>query len=91
MIAGVLLWSAAVGSGVVENIEGFIEEVMSFEVWEFQADEIFRGGAIAGVVLTVAGVAFNVLLAILFNLISDLVGGVRVTILEEDGVPRSTL
>jgi hypothetical protein len=90
LIAGVLLWSAAVGSGVVGNIESFIEDVMSYELWEFQADEIFRGGAIIGVVLAVAGVAFNVLLAILFNLISDLVGGVRVTVLEEDGVPRST-
>ena len=84
MIAGVLLWSAAVGSGLVENIESFIEELLALETYEFQADEIFRGGAIIGLVLAAAGAAFNVVLAILFNLISDLTGGLRVTVLEED-------
>jgi len=84
MIAGVLLWSAAVGSGLVGNIESFIEELLALETYEFQADEIFRGGAIIGLVLAAAGAAFSVVLAILFNLISDLTGGVRVTVLEED-------
>lgn len=91
VIAGVLLWSAAVGSGFVDNIESFVEEVGSFESWELNADEIFRSGTIIGLVLMVAGVAFNVLLAILFNLISDLVGGVRVTILEEDTLRSPTV
>jgi len=91
VIAGVLLWSAAVGSGFVDNIESFVEEVGSFESWKLNADEIFRSGTIIGLVLMVGGVAFNVLLAILFNLISDLVGGVRVTILEEDTLRRPTV
>lgn len=91
MIAGVLLWSAAVNSGVIENIESFVEEVGSYEVWQLNGEEIFRRTSVIGIVLMVAGVAFNVLMAIVFNLISDLVGGVRVTILEEDNVPRPTL
>ena len=91
MIAGVLLWSAAVNSGVIENIESFVEEVGSYQVWELNGEEIFRRSSVIGIVLMVAGVAFNVLMAIVFNLISDLVGGVRVTILEEDSVPRPTV
>lgn len=90
-LAGVLLWSAAVRSGVIGNIESFIQDVGAFEVWEFNGDEIFRRGTIIGAVLAVAGVAFNVLMAIVFNLISDIVGGVRVTILEEDGLQQPTL
>lgn len=91
MIAGVLLWSAAVNSGVIENIESFVEDVGSYQVWQLDGEEIFRRTSVIGIVLMVAGVAFNVLMAIVFNLISDLVGGVRVTILEEDTAPRPTV
>ena len=84
MIAGVLLWNAAVGSGLVANVEDFITEVAAYEFWSFNGDEIFRGAAVIGAVLTVAGAAFNTLVAVLFNLISDIVGGVRVTVIEED-------
>ena len=91
MIAGVLLWSAAVNSGVIDNIESFVEEVGSYQVWQLDGEEIFRRTSVIGIVLMVAGVAFNVLMAIVFNLISDLVGGVRVTILEEDSGPRPTV
>ena len=84
LLAGVLLWSAAVGSGLIDNIESFIEELLAFETFELQPDEIFRGFAIIGLVLAAAGVAFNVVMAIVFNLISDLTGGVRITVLEED-------
>jgi len=84
LLAGVLLWSAAVGSGLIDNVESFIEELLAFETYEFQADEIFRGFAIIGLVLAAAGAAFNVVMAIVFNLISDLTGGLRITVLEED-------
>jgi len=87
VIAGYLLWTAAVQSGVITNIESFIAEVGSYEVWEINGDEIFRRATVIGAVLFVAGIALNVLLTIIFNLISDLVGGVRVTLLEEDQPP----
>ena len=45
------------------------------------------GFALGGIVLVLSGAAFSVVLALLFNLISDLTGGVRVTVLEEDPVP----
>ena len=44
--------------------------------------------ALGGVVLVLAGAAASVVLALLFNLISDLTGGVRVTVLEEEPRPR---
>ena len=91
MIAGMLLWSAAINSGVIDNIESFVEEVGSYAVWQLDGEEIFRRTSVIGIVLMVAGVAFNVLMAIVFNLISDLVGGVRVTILEEDTVVQPTV
>ncbi|MEQ8841538.1 MAG: DUF3566 domain-containing protein [Acidimicrobiales bacterium] len=84
LIAGVILWSFAVGSGTVDNVENFVTELFALESFEFNADEIFRASAIGGLVLVVAGSGFTVLMAVLFNLISDLTGGVRFTVVEEE-------
>jgi len=83
MAAGVLLWNAAVGSGIIDNFESFMQD-LGFERWELVGDEIFRGASIIGLVLVAASSALSVVMAILFNLISDLTGGVRVTVIEED-------
>ncbi|MGZ0215585.1 MAG: DUF3566 domain-containing protein [Acidimicrobiales bacterium] len=84
VVAGTVLWSIIVRSGVVTDIEDFIAEVGSYEVWEINGDEIFSRATVVGAILFAAAVVFNVVLTIIFNLISDLVGGVRLTILEED-------
>jgi hypothetical protein len=52
--------------------------------FKFEDQQIFRAFALGGVVLVLAGAAASVVLALLFNLISDLTGGVRVTVLEEE-------
>lgn len=52
--------------------------------FEFEDQQIFRAFALGGVVLVLAGAAGSVVLALLFNLISDLTGGLRVTVLEEE-------
>jgi len=83
MAAGVLLWNAAVGSGIIDNFESFMQD-LGFERWELVGEEIFRGASIIGLVLVAAAGALSVVMAILFNLISDLTGGVRVTVIEED-------
>ncbi len=84
LLAGVMLWSIAVGSGTVDNTESFIEELFALQQFEFNASQIFRGFAVGGLVLVVAGTFFNVLLCVLFNLISDLTGGIRITVIEEE-------
>ena len=58
--------------------------------FKFEDERIFQSFALGGIVLVLAGAAFSVVLALLFNLISDLTGGVRVTVLEEDPPPRRT-
>ena len=52
--------------------------------FKFEDQQIFRAFGLGGVVLVLAGAAGSVVLALLFNLISDLTGGVRVTVLEEE-------
>ena len=57
--------------------------------FEFEDGRIFQSFALGGLVLVLSGAAFSVLMALLFNLISDLTGGVRVTVLEEEPARRS--
>ncbi|MDE0498842.1 MAG: DUF3566 domain-containing protein [Acidimicrobiaceae bacterium] len=87
LAAGVLLWNAAQRSGLVEKVESFITEVGSYESWKINGMVIYQRARIIGLVLATAGVAFNVVMAIMFNLISDLTGGVRVTVLEDERRP----
>lgn len=94
LIAGVILWRFAVTAGTVGNLENFIKELFALETFSFNADQIFRFSALVGLVLVVAGSGFTVLMAVIFNLISDIIGGVRVTVVEEETArprPKRTL
>ncbi len=84
LIGGVVLWNLAQGAGLLDDLTGFVAEATANESFELFGDEIFRAAAIAGGVLTVAGALFTTLGAALFNVISELIGGVRFTVLEEE-------
>ncbi len=84
LIAGVILWRLAVSTGTIDNVEKFVTELFALESFTFNADQIFRASAIGGLVLVVFGAGFTVLMAVLFNLISDITGGMRFTVVEEE-------
>ncbi len=84
LIAGTILWSLAVSSGTVENLEEFVTELFALESFTINADLIFRLSAIGGLVMVMFGAGFTVVMAVLFNLISDLTGGLRLTVVEEE-------
>lgn len=86
LLASVLVWNAAEAAGTIEDLEGFILELGDYETFEIKGDVVFRAAvAIAGV-LTLASSVLLVLLTVVFNLISDLVGGIRMTVIEEETV-----
>jgi hypothetical protein len=82
LTAGVLLWAAAASVGLVSGIEDAMAG-FGFEDYQFLPGKIFRGAALIGLVLSIAGTFGNVLLAVLYNLISDTVGGLRLTLSED--------
>ena len=88
LTAGVLLWNVAYATGTVDNLERFFES-FGWSTFEFHGGAIFHAAWIAGLfgVIGLTGVA--VLAATLFNLITDLVGGVRLTVLEEEVQERT--
>lgn len=84
MVSGYLLWRAADRVGTIDGIEGFMEDSGAYQDFQILGDVVFRASAIIGVVLAVLTVFMIVLGAVLFNLISDLTGGIRMTVIDED-------
>lgn len=87
LVAGCILWAGASAAGVVENIEGFVSDI-GFDDFRFVAADILRASTIGGLVLVVSGTLANTLLAVLFNLMGDVVGGLKVTLAEDVRKPR---
>jgi Transmembrane domain of unknown function (DUF3566) len=91
LIAGVLLWHLAYTTGTVDNIQGFIKELFGLKTFTINGKKLFSASRGLGLFLAIAGTGLHVTLAVLFNLIADLVGGVRVTVLEEEVILRERL
>ncbi len=86
LLASVLVWNAAVAAGTIENIESFVRELGDYEKFEIDSNKVFTAAMLIAGMLTLASTIMVVLLTVVFNLISDLVGGIRVTVIEEDTV-----
>lgn len=85
-LAGVLLWSFAESSGTLASVEDLIKELFTLdpeqEFW--QGGVIFRAYSLMTAILCITGVAASVLMCVVHNLLSDLVGGIRLTVIEEE-------
>jgi hypothetical protein len=88
VVAGTLLWMVAAATGVIHNVERFIKDLFSLDSFHFSGGAIFEGTVLAGAVLVLLGTACNVLMAVVYNLVSDVVGGIEVTVLEEESGRR---
>jgi len=83
LIAVSLVWSVANSTGTIDNIESFFES-FGWETFSFDGSSLFSNFAAFGLLAALLGTALWVIGAVMFNLITELVGGVRVTVLEEE-------
>jgi hypothetical protein len=88
LTSGVLLWRVADSTGTLDNVERWFTQ-FGWETFEFDGSEIFHNAWIIGLFAAVGLTGAAVLMATLFNLVSDIVGGIRVTVLEEEVVERT--
>jgi hypothetical protein len=88
MVAGVILWKVGQGAGVIDNVEKFYAKASGEKTFELDGRGVFRAGAALGAVLTVALTGLSVLIAALFNLVSDLTGGIRMSVVELESTRR---
>jgi len=88
MIAGLLVWNVASATGTIDNIERFMTS-FGWDSFTLNGGQLFRSSAVLGIFLGILGTGLWVLAAVVFNLVTELVGGIRVTVLEEEVVVRS--
>lgn len=87
LLAAVLLWLAGRTVGAIDNIEGFMQAV-GFDGFRFVPGQLLRAAVLLGSLSVVLFTGYTVLLAVIYNLISDVVGGIELTVLEEERPER---
>jgi hypothetical protein len=88
LTSGVLLWRVADSTGTLANVERWFTQ-FGWETFELDGGEIFSNAWKIGLFGVVASTGGAVLFVTLFNLVSDIVGGIRMTVLEEEVVERT--
>lgn len=89
LVAVALLWSVANSTGTIDNVENFFES-FGWESFTFNGAALFSNFFAFGLLTAILFTALWVIGAVMFNLITELVGGVRVTVLEEEVVLGSS-
>ena len=89
LVASVLLWNVANATGTVDNVERFFES-FGWESFNFNGGQLFHNLWILGLLFVFLLTGLAVVGAAIFNLICDLVGGIRVSVLEEEVVMRAS-
>jgi hypothetical protein len=83
LVAGVVLWFAADALGFVHNVESFMGDLVEDSSYHFRAGDVLRAATLLGLVFVALSTVMTVLAAAFYNLFSDLVGGVEITVAEE--------
>jgi hypothetical protein len=83
LIAGVVLWNIAAALGAITSVEKFIRSLFDLTSFKLHPGVILESSVAGGIVLVLLGTGANVLAALIYNLIADVIGGVQVIVLEE--------
>jgi len=84
LVAGVMLWLIAGLTGTLDAVEEAIATTVAFDSFKFVGLQLFVGTALIGLIMSLVGTGVNTLIAVLYNLISDVVGGIEISIEEHD-------
>lgn len=84
IVAGIVLFIIASATGIRNDIEESIGSYLASTDFSILGGEMLRAAVLGGFVLIISGTGANALLALFYNLISDVVGGIEITVLEED-------
>lgn len=83
IVSMIVFWVAS-AVGVVGNLENIIQGV-GWPTFRVRGIQVFRALILVGVVMMVVWSAINVIAAFLYNLVSDVVGGVEITLSDRHG------
>ncbi len=78
----VILYGFLGAIGALESVTSFIQDLFAEPTFEINGDWLFTRGLMLGLAMVVLWSLINVFVAFLYNLISDIVGGIEVTLSE---------
>ncbi|HVE94415.1 MAG TPA: DUF3566 domain-containing protein [Acidimicrobiales bacterium] len=84
IVAWTILWTVAAVAGVTSNVEEFIANLFALDNFRFSLFSQVQAAALGGIVWVAMGTGLNTLGAIFYNLINDLVGGVRIQVEDDE-------
>ena len=84
LVAGVMLWWIASAAGVVASVESFVGELVNNKDFRFLSWEVLRAATLIGLVVVCLLTVLTVLAAAFYNLFSELLGGIEVTVVEQE-------
>ncbi len=77
------VWGILYQSGNIDKLQSFLGDV-GLENFTFYGNQMFRACAAIGAVGVLAGTVVTVLATALVNIISEMTGGIRLVVIEED-------
>jgi hypothetical protein len=86
IVAGAVLWNVAAAFGVITTVEKMVRSLFALTSFQLQPVPALVWGSVIGGAVCFLGVVFNVAAAVFYNLISDVVGGVRIMIASDQEV-----
>ena len=84
MIAAVILWTVGRNSGAIGSIEEFVNSSLSLQDWKLDGTFLFRQFGLVTLLVFLGMAVFTTVATLVFNLVSDIIGGVWVTVIEEE-------
>ena len=85
IIAGIALWNVAAAFGVITDGEKLVRSLFALNTFTLHPITALLWGAVVAGAICFLGVLFNVFAAVVYNLISDVAGGVQVMVVSDQG------
>jgi hypothetical protein len=88
VLAGVMLWWIASTAGVIGNVEEFVGDLVNDDEFRFLSWQVLRASTLVGLVIVCVLTVMTVIAAAFYNLFAELLGGVEITVVEQEPVNR---
>jgi hypothetical protein len=88
LVALVALWVIADAAGVIGSVETFLGDLLSAKDFTFLSGEVLRGAILIALVVVALQVVITVIAASFYNIFAELLGGLELTVREEEVSPR---
>jgi hypothetical protein len=86
LAAAIVLWEIARVAGVIDSIQHFMRQLLGSNNFTFLSWRLLRGFTLVGIVMVCLSVVITVIAAAFYNLFAEIMGGIVITVVEEDDV-----